>query len=77
MTKWNTDMSAAPKDGTLVLLGYLDKRGWFAVRSAKWMLVHPKHADKEWAYAWVCPSMESLVDPRATHWMIHPEPPTE
>lgn len=61
-------IDSAPKDGTTIILGYQDKRGWFAARSALWMLVHPKNPENEWAWAWVCPSMGSLVDQRATHW---------
>jgi len=68
-------IETAPKDGTPILLGYLDKRGWFAARSALWFLVHPKHKEKDWAYAWVCPSMQTLIDNRATHWMPILAPP--
>lgn len=68
-------IDTAPKDGTHILLGYLDKSGWFAVRSGLWHLVHARHSDKDWAYAWVCTSMQTLIDQRATHWMSMPESP--
>lgn len=67
MIDWK-DISTAPKDGNVILLGYRDKRGKFAVRSGYWHLVHANSADKPWAWAWVCSIDPVLLDQRPTHW---------
>lgn len=64
---WFT-IESAPKDGSTILLGYLDKsEKKFAVRSGYWKLVHANNADKPWARAWVCSMDPILLDQRATH----------
>lgn len=66
-----------PKDGSMVLLGYLDGNGSFSARTGQWFLIHPKSKDKPWAYAWVCKMADCLVDQRATHWMLLPPTPAQ
>lgn len=72
MTEWRT-IDSAPRDGTFIALGYLDKNGTMGVRGAEWGM-RPK-----WAVdgAWVDPLAKGLVDHRATHWMPLPAPPTK
>lgn len=61
-------IATAPRDGTIILLGYLDKSGYkFAVRSGYWKQVH-RDANKSWVWAWVCSMDPVLLDQRATHW---------
>lgn len=73
--KWEP-IETAPKDGTSVLLGYLDKSGRFAVKSARFELITAfPRKEGPWS-AWVCTMDPCLVCQRATHWMPLPAPPT-
>lgn len=63
MIDWQS-MDTAPRDGTVVLLGYLDKSGKFAVRSGYWKQMF-YNSD---TFAWVCSMDPVLIDQRATHW---------
>ena len=64
------NIESAPLDGSVILLGYLDKRGKFAVRSGYWMddLYPNSRYPKEKIGGWVCSMDPHLLDQRATHW---------
>lgn len=70
-------IETAPKDGRMVLLGYLDKNGTFGVRGGYWYLIWPNKPEADYAYAWCCPIGKYILDQRATHWAPLPNLPKE
>lgn len=68
-------IETAPKDGTPIILGYIDRRGSVGARSAFWMGDVYSGRTKKPIGAWVCPIDRVLVDQQATHWMPLPTPP--
>ena len=74
--KWEP-IDTAPKDGTNVLLGYLDVSGKFGVRSAYYVPDIHFGRTKEPAPVWVCNMDKIIIDQRATHWQPLTPPPAE
>lgn len=68
-------IETARRDGTHILLGYLDKSGKFAARSGYYRPDIHAGRTKQPCPAWVCTMDTVLLDQRATHWMPLPSPP--
>jgi len=77
VVEWRPIDDYAPVDMDLVLLGYLDKRGKFAARSARYNpnIWEGSKFTKDKMPAFVCTMDGNLVDQRATHYAKLPKGP--
>lgn len=66
---WNSDMEAAPRDGTVILGGRTSSL-------TPWWIVYPMR--QYWSDGrWLCADDGKHYEPEPTHWMPLPEPPKE
>lgn len=71
---WRDISALFPTEGLQVLLGYLDKSGKFAARSARYRADIWDGARKRICPGWVCTMDGHLIDDRATHFMPYEAP---
>lgn len=79
------DISTAPKDGTPILIGWIDGNGW-TERRAWWVdafecVGFARSQNPKWRGAWsdnavASFGMEEVHEYQPTHWMPLPPPPT-